>query len=700
MVNMNRIQRAWYMVAVLFINGLVAEALPSVKSLSLGYKEIGNLYLPSLGLSDSRDNEVIDKDAPVNFELVALSARDKREIVYNLLSQTNAQDPAIATLLKDLEVFVGQGKNAQAHIFNTINNTKTIFGEVVLSSILANPITDIDVLNRRQMLVRELVENERLFQAVDSLVEKIKNAEEGFLSFWKDETGPNNDFIQKRLYFNKERLKSFNTNPYVMEANARLGNFGTAYMISTIPGIMFGMTYGMGKLNVMALEKAKAQGFPVPPNMPTTYNLKDACIDFGKTVKDSINPYAYKNKYDLLIEAYEKAQFNPSVAKKISVGVISATAAWSLYNWISWLYTTKRAVSDANTVKTAINYLHTRLIDVASVVNAAKDMREMTELHTVLRNGLIHGDAIHELFETGDSKTSFDSLVSLLQKNTFKGDASFFALSGRVLAAFELMKQSKNEFAECIEALGELDALLSIAKLYKKMSHADVSYSFAEYISAQQPIVNAQGFWHPLIAVEKVVPNDIMLGDADHNVILTGSNTGGKSTILKSMMLSILFAQTLTVAPVQSITLTPFAYIGSYLHIQDDVAEGHSLFKKEVLSAQSLIEKTQRLQNNEFGFVVMDELFTGTASEKGAHAAYKVAERLAQNPNLLYVLATHFPLLTTLENTGACTNYKVDVIKQDDGTIIRPFKLEKGISTTSIADDILHAEISDIDFSL
>ncbi len=108
------------------------------------------------------------------------------------------------------------------------------------------------------------------------------------------------------------------------------------------------------------------------------------------------------------------------------------------------------------------------------------------------------------------------------------------------------------------------------------------------------------------------------------------------------------------------------------------------------------------LPKDQFGFIVIDELFTGTGSEKAANAAYKVAQKLAALDNNLYILATHFPLLTGLqdESAGQIMNYKVDVYKNEAGALVRPFKLEPGVSSSNIANDILNEQISDINFDL
>jgi len=35
------------------------------------------------------------------------------------------------------------------------------------------------------------------------------------------------------------------------------------------------------------------------------------------------------------------------------------------------------------------------------------------------------------------------------------------------------------------------------------------------------------------------------------------------------------------------------------------------------------------------------------------------------------------------------TNFKIDIYKDEQGNLIRPFKIERGISVNNVADDIL-----------
>ncbi len=103
-----------------------------------------------------------------------------------------------------------------------------------------------------------------------------------------------------------------------------------------------------------------------------------------------------------------------------------------------------------------------------------------------------------------------------------------------------------------------------------------------------------------------------------------------------------------------------------------------------------MIDRLGKLEPDEFGFVVFDEMFKGTTPIEGTAAAYGVAKHLGRFDNCINLVATHFEKLTDLEvDAGTFDNYKVMVTKNEDGSIGYPYKLFKGISDQHVALDIL-----------
>jgi DNA mismatch repair ATPase MutS len=270
-------------------------------------------------------------------------------------------------------------------------------------------------------------------------------------------------------------------------------------------------------------------------------------------------------------------------------------------------------------------------------------------------------------------------------------ESSWFK-AGHAAAAFERRDELlKNNFNDSYKFLGLIDAYTSIATLMREnQDNQNGRYCFVDYITkADKPVINLKGFWHPMLNPEKVVTNDINLGsETPSNGIITGPNAGGKSTCLRGVCLSVLFASTLGIAPATQATITPFHNIATYLNVADSEGK-ESLFQAEMRRAQSLLNSIKALAPNQFSFVAMDELLTGTNPKEAVAGVRGIAERLGSFANSSVLLTTHFVELTLLEKeTNDFTNFKVTVDKVN-GKFKFPYKLELGITDQAIALELL-----------
>lgn len=657
------------------------------------YKEVGDSYINSFGIVEVQKPKEIAQDGgkkKLNLTIPVFSEYEKRQLLFELMARNETEDKssnklvsqALRATLKDLDIYYGNGKDALETLMTHINHTNTIFGEVQLAYQLAHPVADISLLQKRQAFIQELVSNEKLFNELDGILSRLKKAESGFFSFSRSEDPVTEEFFQK-LYWSK--LPSWlNKNSVAMEASIRLKNFGTFFEA----GGGLPVSIGIAALSYAAGNYLERR-------------IAGDNVSYGNVLKEGWG--ATKIVASTIYAMIKNPPEDPVTRQKFYLGM-GATAAYIGFILGVQIYQAKVAIGAAREVRDAINYMQTRLIDVANIIQASQRLHAIATKNDCMSAGIFNIGKIDE-FLYGSSRTEgLAKLIDLLQTNTFKGSASFFSLSGRVLAGYRLMIDEKEQFAPALVALGEIDACLSMAKLYKKMQHERVGYCFVDFVKTDTPSLNIQDFWNPFVNHNEVVVNSLALGEgADASkIILTGSNTGGKSTILKAIMMSLLLSHTFGVAPAKAMTLSPFAFIGSYLRVNDDTALGESKFKAEVMRAKMLCDTMTSLPQDQFGFIVIDELFTGTGSEKAANAAYKVAQRLAGLDNNLYILATHFPLLTELEkdNTGLIKNMKVDVFKDEKGNLVRPFKLEEGVSTSNVANDILNEQITGINFDI
>jgi DNA mismatch repair ATPase MutS len=343
--------------------------------------------------------------------------------------------------------------------------------------------------------------------------------------------------------------------------------------------------------------------------------------------------------------------------------------------------------------------IHTVMNDVATIVMQSQKIASLIERDKTISSALNLSSTLNNASPTASKKLT--ELVELLKTNTFTGNATIASYQGRALYAFKLMLEVKSEFDSFLKAVGQIDAHASIAKLYASLqSITNARYCFPTYQQATAPHITLDGFWMPGIKPANAVLNTIEIGGncVQRGLMVTGPNAGGKSTALKGITTAILLAQTICIAPANSMTLTPFKHIKTYMNIADTTGSA-SLYQAEMRRTHDLINTLKTLKDDEFAFAVMDEIFTGANAKEGEAGAFGVAKKLSSMPNALCIFATHFQKLTELENLthGALTNYKVAVVKNDDGSFSFPYKLEPGITDQSIALALLAQEGFDED---
>lgn len=337
-----------------------------------------------------------------------------------------------------------------------------------------------------------------------------------------------------------------------------------------------------------------------------------------------------------------------------------------------------------------IKQMQGKLIEARTCIDAIRKIYNDTKNIPQVNKCIPEINKINLILNNSEKISSdLNLLISNLKETTFKGQASFLSSAGRVLVAYKLMHEIKEEFTEAYQIMGKIDAFLSITKLYKAFKDKNVKFSFVEYVESNEPSIEIKNFHHPIIDPKVVVTNSVNFGPQSgvRVAIITGPNAGGKSTVLKSVATCLLLSQTIGIVPAQEMSATIFDKLCTYMNITDNIKAGQSLFMAEALRAielQKIIESGQKV------FVASDEIFTGTDPIEGSAAAFAFAEEAANHPNCILMLATHFPLLTELEKeTNVAKNFTVKVNKIEEGKIVYPFKLETGVSGQRVAIDIL-----------
>lgn len=340
------------------------------------------------------------------------------------------------------------------------------------------------------------------------------------------------------------------------------------------------------------------------------------------------------------------------------------------------------------------------LVDLGHLLRSMQRVNSIIKKDPDLKKLIPENKTLSILFDSSSKKTSSDlkKLVNLLLSSSFqKGKAYYATQQGKVLATHHLFMRVKEKLVPFLQAYGQIDAYLSVYKLYSQYKdHEHAPICLPTFINQHTPQLVTQDFWHPLIDPNKVITNCLEIGTKPENanLVITGPNAGGKTTALMSLIITIIMAQSFGIAPAKNVTLTPFAKIHSYLDITTNLLEGESLFKAEVNRSKRLKESILSCQSGEKAFTIIDEIFSGTNPDVASKVGFSFADQIGNIPHSMSIITTHFPHLTDLEEeTGRYENNKVaDAHIAQDGRVTYPFKIEKGKSTQNIAQHMLEVE--------
>ncbi len=182
--------------------------------------------------------------------------------------------------------------------------------------------------------------------------------------------------------------------------------------------------------------------------------------------------------------------------------------------------------------------------------------------------------------------------------------------------------------------------------------------------------------------------------DFDKNMIITGVNASGKTTILKSSCINIIFTQQFGCGFYRKCVLNPYKYVHSYLNIPDTSGRD-SLFQAESRRCKEIIDIIKKSDKKDRHFCIFDELYSGTNPEEATKSGYAFLLYLSGLPNVNFILTTHYTELCNKisENKESSTknveNYQMGIIQEENGRITYTYKLLKGICNVHGAIEIL-----------
>ena len=254
----------------------------------------------------------------------------------------------------------------------------------------------------------------------------------------------------------------------------------------------------------------------------------------------------------------------------------------------------------------------------------------------------------------------------------------------------EIKSNIHSEIVRILAGLTSLvkDIIKELAATEQTLAIIDYHFAKARYavkIEATEPeivthkILEFENMKHPLLIgnVESVVTNNFEIGKDYKSVIITGSNTGGKTVTLKTIGLFILMAKAGMFLPCTNAKVYPFENVFADIGDDQNILQNLSTFSSHMTNIIEILKLS-----NEKSFVLLDEICAGTDPVEGAVLAQVILEKLSEK-NVLSTVTTHYGELKTLEYTNPY--FKNASVEFDTETLKPTYKLLIGIPGLSNA---------------
>ena len=232
-----------------------------------------------------------------------------------------------------------------------------------------------------------------------------------------------------------------------------------------------------------------------------------------------------------------------------------------------------------------------------------------------------------------------------------------------------------------------VEHLSGLSRLIKNKKIAPCTFLLPSSSSSSKKMYFKSSYYAPLMN-DRPVKNNIVL---NKKATITGPNAAGKTTMIKSTLLNIIFSQQFGYGFYKKAKLVPYEFVHSYLNIPDTSGRD-SLFQAESRRCREIItclveHKTRR------HFCIFDELYSGTNPYEAVASAYGFIKYLNTFENVDLLLTTHYSKLCKLLEAERVENMhmKIERIggqgqqgraeKKEQNSIRYTYKLGKGISS-------------------
>ncbi len=328
-------------------------------------------------------------------------------------------------------------------------------------------------------------------------------------------------------------------------------------------------------------------------------------------------------------------------------------------------------------LKTAINSLlqnHSFVENLQDSVVTIRDNRPVFQVKASCKNKV--SGIVHDISSTNLTYFIEPSSLVPLSNKLRQIEIEIQSEIDRILMTLSnRFKEIKNELEKNQNTLLKLDVIFAKAKYSIHLSATSAEIIDEKYI-------DIQAMRHPLLVEVKknVVENDFILGKNYDCLLITGSNTGGKTISLKCAGLMVLMTKAGLHIPALGAKIYPFENLYCDISKEQSLEQGFSTFSAHIKNISDILEV---ITGNDL--ILLDELGSGTDPSEGASLSRAILEFIKEK-NTKGIITTHLGELKTLKYEDSY--FENATVLFDVVTLKPKYNLIVGMSGTSNAIDI------------
>lgn len=523
----------------------------------------------------------------------------------------------------DVEFFTNFSNHNSKTVFDVLHHCHLMGSSKVAKHILSNPTYNVELLQKRTSLLQNM-EKTLMDTNMHDTLSKLANTEKDVLWYF-EELDPNIQELYNMVFFRFCMFKPMNKYPLALTSY----NF-YRILVSPFIGLLSPVVYFIIPYIVLSIR------FKI--RIPFTTYIK------------------------LLFETVSSGDY-----------LIMGNGNFKSFRIVSYVFS---LVFYFQGIFNSFEISKTLRKITGFIVEKMNRVIQFIQTASILTNTLWNDEFNHVFVDMNDLKTSGEEAAMTEKLDII--DFSLLKNFGKQLHAYITL--DKTVLKSILSKVYLIDSLHSFLQFKKNYLSCYCNFS-----DTTLPNIQVTGLYHPCISHDKVVKNDISLYPK-HNIIITGPNAGGKSTFIKSLIIHVLFGQTIGIVNARSSILTPYQNINTQINIPD--CKGYeSLFEAEMYRCKEKLDILKK--SSGLSFFIMDEIFNSTNPVEGIAGAYAIAKNISNYDTCTLVFTTHYLYLTKLEKTGRFVNYRMNIQRDEENNIHYPYLLSKGKSKQYVALELL-----------